>query len=116
MTTITEAINEIVDSLKSAGIAATSEATMLELPGVLVVPSTIEFPYLDDQEFNMEFSLFLMTSDVSGSAEVWIKLQELLQKVRTVYKIADALPINRPNSNISNPAPALLVTLQTTIS
>lgn len=116
MTTITEALNEIVDTLKGAGIAATSEAGSLELPGALVVPSTVEFSSLDDTEFDMEFNVFLMTADVSGSAEVWIKLQDLLQNFRSVYPVAEALPINKPNSSLTSPAPALLVTLSMHIS
>lgn len=116
MTTLTEALDEIVENLKSAGIAATSDAQYLELPGVLVVPSTLTFPYFNDSEFDVEFNVFLMTADVSGSAEVWMKLQELLQKFRSVYPVAEALPINKPNSSLTSPAPALLVTLSMHIS
>lgn len=114
--TISEALQEIVETLKGTGIAATSDGGRMEFPGVLVVPSTMEFPYLDNESFDMEFNLFLMTRDNSGSVDVWSGLQELLQKVRSVYPIEEALPINKPNSSNSNPAPALLVVLKTRIS
>lgn len=116
MTTIPEALNEIVALLVAADVAATADPTRLELPGVLVMPGTIEFPYLDGSQFDMEFNLWIMARD-KGAVETWIDLQVLLQKVRGVFEIVDAIPINRPLANQSSePVPALLVTLKTTIS
>ncbi len=115
-TNITGAINDLVTALKTAGIAATAEPSKVELPGILVMPGNIEFPYLDNSQFNMEFNLYILAAD-KGSVETWTDLQTVLQKLRTVYEIPDALPINRPLQNQSpDPVPALLVTLKTTIS
>jgi hypothetical protein len=116
MTTIVEAINDIVDSLKAAGIAATADPSELELPGVLVMPGLIEFPYLSGTQFDQEFDLFLLVSP-KGGVENWVDLQALLQKLRTVYEIPEALPVSVPLPNHSaGPVPALQVTLKTTIS
>jgi hypothetical protein len=115
-TNIAEAINDIVDSLKAAGLAATADPSKLELPGVLVMPGLIEFPYLDGSQFDQEFNLYLLTSP-KGGVENWVDLQDLLQKTRSVYEIPEALPVSVPLPNHSTgPVPALLVTLKTTIS
>lgn len=115
MTTIPEAINELVDSLKAAGIAATAEPSRLELPGILVMPGTLEFPYLDQTQFDMEFNLYLLVTP-KGGVENWIDLQGLLVKLRSVYDIPEALPVSVPLKDRTEPVPALLVTLKTTIS
>lgn len=114
-TDIAGAMAELVDSLKAAGIAATADVSKVEYPGIIVMPGTLEFPYLDGTQFDMQFNLWIVAAD-KGSVETWIELQNVLQKLRTVYEIADAIPINRPISSTSNPVPALLVTLKTTIS
>lgn len=115
-TDITGAINDLVTALRAADIAATAEPSQVEFPGILVMPGTIEFPYLDGSQFDMEFNLYILASD-KGSVETWTELQTVLQKLRTVYEIPDAIPINRPLKNQSpDPVPALLVTLKTTIS
>lgn len=116
MTTIPEAINELVDNLKAAGIAATADPARLELPGVLVMPGTLAFPYLDGTQFDMEFNLYLLVNP-KGGVENWVDLQDLLTKLRSVYEIPEALPVSvpLPNQN-TDPVPALLVTLKTTIS
>lgn len=116
MTTITEALNEIVDILKNAGVAATADASLLELPGVLVLPGDIQFPYLDGSQFDMEFNLWIMARD-KGAVDTWVELQTLLTAVRSVFEIPDATPINMPLRNQSSePVPALLATIRTTIS
>lgn len=115
-TDIAGAINEIVDSLKAAGIAATAEPSNLELPGILVMPGLIEFPYLDGEQFDIEFNLYLLVR-AKGGVENWIDLQLMLQKLRGVYEIPEALPVSVPLPNhATDPVPALLVTLKTTIS
>lgn len=116
MTTIKEALQEIVDTLEGAGIPTVVDGGKIIPPGVIVVPGQIQFPTLAGDSFDMEFNLFLITRDNAGNAEVWDGLQDLLQKVRSVYQISEAIPINKPNSSTSNPAPALLVTLNLTIS
>lgn len=115
-TDIAGAINEIVDALKTAGIAATAEPSKLELPGILVMPGLIEFPYLNDTQFDIEFNLHIVTKP-DGGVENWIKLQAVLQKLRGVYAIPEALPVSLylPTHH-PDPVPALLVTLKTTIS
>lgn len=116
MTTIAEALNEIVAELVAAGVAATADASRLELPGVLVMPGEIQFPYLDGSQFDMQFNLWIMARD-KGAVDTWVELQELLTKVRARFEIPDAIPINRPLANQSSePVPALLATIQTTIS
>lgn len=116
MTTIPEALNEIVAALKGADLAATADASRLELPGILVMPGDMSFPYLDDSQFDMDFTLWLLARDI-GPVETWGELQVLLQGVRTVYQVVEAVPINRPLANQSSePVPALLITIKTTIS
>lgn len=115
-TDIAGALNEIVGALKAAGIAATAEPSQLELPGILVMPGLIEFPYLDETRFDIEFNLYLVVQP-KGGVENWIDLQTNLQKLRGVYQIPEALPVSVPLPNHStDPVPALLVTLKTTIS
>jgi hypothetical protein len=64
----------------------------------------------------MEFNLYLVVAP-KGGVENWVDLQTLLQKLRSVYQIPDALPVSVPLPNQStDPVPALLVTLKTTIS
>lgn len=115
-TDIAGALNDIVTALKAAGIAATAEPSKLELPGILVMPGLIEFPYLGDTTFDVEFNLYLVIKP-KGGVENWVDLQIILQKLRGVYQIPDALPVSVPLPNHStDPVPALLVTLKTTIS
>lgn len=116
MTTVSEALQEIVDTLNGADIPTVVDGGRIIPPGIVVVPGTMTFPYLDASQFDMEFNLFLMARDNAGNADVWDQLQDLLQKVRSVYPVSEAIPINRPSSISSTPVPALLVTLNLTIN
>lgn len=111
---ITEALNEIIDNLNAAGLASTDEPARVQLPGALVLPGLIEFPYMDNESFTMEFQIYLLAAN-KGSISLG-HLQESLGKFRTVYRISDAKPVSIPLPQYPDPCPALSITLQLRIT
>ena len=114
-----DAIAEIVQGLKNAGINATAEPSKLHLPGALVVPGTMTFDILDADNFSAEIDIYLLTSN-KGSIQSLNDLQELLTKFRTAFQAVEAEPIslNLPNATggSPDPVPGLQLTLQATIT
>jgi hypothetical protein len=112
-----DAIAEVVQGLKDAGINATSEPSKLHLPGALVVPGTMTFDILDGDNYSAQIDIYLLTSN-KGSIQSLNDLQELLTKFRSVFQAVEAEPLslNLPNIGGNDPVPGLLLTLQATIT
>lgn len=110
-----DALEEIADSLRQAGLRATTDPVKIQLPGVLVMPGTMRFNHLDGS-FEAVIEIYLLTANKGTSASL-NDLQDLLNKLRSVYSIPSAEPISVPLKNLSpDPVPGLLVNLQTVIS
>lgn len=112
-----DALQEVVDSLKAAGLKATQEQNQVQLPGALVVPGTLTFDSLDSDVYSAEINIYLLTTN-KGSKKSMDDLQELLAKARTVYEFPEAQPISLELLNVSgpDPIPGILVVLEATIS
>ncbi|WP_218711551.1 hypothetical protein [Arthrobacter sp. BF1] len=111
---ITEALNEIIDNLNAAGLAATDTPGQVQLPGALVLPGLIEFAYMDSETFNMDFQIYLLAAN-KGSISL-DHLQDSLGKFRTVYPVTEAKPVSIPLSQYPEPCPALSITLSLRIT
>lgn len=112
-----DAMQEIVDKLDSAGIVSTTEPSQLQLPGALVVPGLLTFDFLDGETFSANFEIYLLTRN-NGSVQSLNDLQDLLTKFRTVFDPLEAAHISIPLTNVAgpDPVPGLLITLQATIT
>lgn len=113
---ISEALSEVVTRLEAAGVEASADAGKLVFPGAFVVPGMITYPYLDKSTFDFQIDIYLLTVD-NGAIDAIDKLQDLLEKVQTVFDVPEAEPISLPVGQIAGvPLPGLLISLQTTIT
>lgn len=113
---IGEALSEVVARLEAAGVEASVDAGQLVFPGAFVVPGMITFPYLDKSTYEMNIDIYLLTTD-NGGIDAIEKLQDLLDKVQTVFDVPEAEPISLPVGQYAgNPLPGLLISLKTTIT
>lgn len=111
-----DALKDIVSQLDTGGINATTDLATLQLPGALVVPGTIQFDYLDPDNYSASVDIYLLTSD-RGSIESLNDLQDLLVKFREVFSVQEAEPIALPAPNHgADPLPGLLLNLALTIT
>lgn len=117
MQLIGDALAEVVQALRDAGINATTEPSEVQLPGALVVPGTLTFDLLDAENYSANIDIYLLTSN-KGSVQSMNDLQTLLNKFRVAFQIPEAEPIslNLPNVSGPDPVPGLLITLKATIT
>lgn len=111
-----DALQDLVSQLDAGGITATTELATLQLPGALVVPGTLQFEYLDPDNYSANVDVYLLVAD-HGSIESMNDAQDLLTKFRAIFKVLEAEPIALPAPNHgADPLPGFLVTLALTIT
>ena len=111
-----DALEEIETALQNAGLRATTEPSKLHLPGALIVPGTMSFEILDQEDYVASIDIYLLTAN-KGSIRSLNDLQDMLTILRGVFVIPEAEPITLDLNNISkDPIPGLLINLQATIT
>lgn len=112
------ALTEVRDRLRDARINAETDPTDLDpLPGVLVIPSDLDFPRLDDSAVDMTIELLLVAAAVPP-ADALDQLGALLDDVRAaIPQVAAARPISITLTNhAAEPLPGLSIDLTVTIT
>lgn len=111
-----DALEEIVQTLRDAGIPATTEAASVQLPGALVVPGTITFDRLSTGEYGAVVEVYLLTSN-KGAVQSLNDLTKLLAQFRGVFDVGQAEPITiQLQAAGPDPAPGLRIELNLDIT
>jgi hypothetical protein len=110
-----EALQDLTAQIQALGINAVYNPQDLNLPGAWVTPGAIEYDILDTDNYSMAFDVYLIASnnDVTGSL---VDLSEMVDKLRIAFAVPEATPVSVDLKNHGGAMPALLVTLQTTIT
>lgn len=115
MQTISEVLQEVVDALTSAGLPTSVDPAELDLPGAWITPARMDFNYLSGEQFDFDIEIYLLAPN-NGALENISALQEMGQKVRSVYNVASAEFVAYPIGPNKEPFPCLIITLSATIT
>lgn len=116
-TLLGDALTEFVALLVEGGVNAVEDPRDLNLPGVWVTISEIDFDALSGEQYSLAFDCYLITLD-TGTGPALNKLGSMLGDLQSaVHQNVSAQPITvtMPNQS-ADPLPALLVTIPTTIT
>lgn len=86
------ALQEIADNLVEHGIPATTEASQLQTPGVLVSPGLVQFNRQAPDVFTATVDLYLITGNKTAP-QALNDLSTLMAEVRKVYAVAEFEPM-----------------------
>lgn len=111
---ISEALSEIVSNLEAVGLAATDNPGIVNLPGALVLPGKVTFPYMSAEAFNLEVEILLLAAN-KGLITL-DHLQEMLDKLREAYDISEAKLTGYKLPNLPDICSAYVVTLSLRIT
>lgn len=87
-----DALQEIADELIAHGIPATTEASQLQTPGVLVTPGPMKFNRQHSHTLEAVVELYLITGN-KPAPQALNDLSTLLMQVRQVYAVGEAEPL-----------------------
>ncbi|EGD7391207.1 hypothetical protein DQF30_23575 [Shigella flexneri] len=87
-----DALQEIADALVAAGIPATTEASQLQTPGVLVTPGPLSFNRQSADVLEAVIELYLITGN-KPAPQALNDLSTLLMQVRDLYAVGEAEPL-----------------------
>lgn len=111
------AAEDVMNLIKSTGIKNVAmDARKLQLPGVLVMPSTIEVDRLDDRHGTIVWEAYAIAGD-QGPMEALIKLGRMMDRLKNIttdgeFEHTSLTLINQNQGGL----PALRFTVTTEVS
>lgn len=116
MQTPGEVLQEVAEALTTAGLPASTEVSeLVPFPGAWIVPGTMNFVYLSNEEYDFDIEVLILTPN-QGAVESFNSLMELLTIARSVYHIPTAEPFSLSLGNGQEPLPGLSITITLTIT
>lgn len=116
MAGLAAALDQVVATIKAAGVSAAVEAADLDVPGVLVYPDRVDYDRLDATTYQIDVGLLFVAGQLRAP-DALDALDALIDQVATVLPLRELRAVMvRLSSQAADDLPAFQTTVSLAVS